>query len=86
VPTYWEVLPKRLGERENGVMRRIWFGLSVVALPVALLATAFGLWLLATPDYDGGRQAVGGLALAVGIPLLIFAAAGLLLGERYRPH
>jgi hypothetical protein len=67
-------------------VRRIWFGLSVVALPVASLATAFGLWLLATPDYDGGRQAVGVMALAVGIPLLIFAAAGLLRGKRDRPR
>jgi hypothetical protein len=25
---------------------------------------AFGIWLLATPDYDGGRHAVGGMIVA----------------------
>jgi hypothetical protein len=79
--------PKRAREtRDNGVMRRVWFGLGLVALPLASLASAFGLWLLATPDYDGGRQAVGGMALAGGIPLLIFAVVGLLHGERHRPR
>jgi hypothetical protein len=66
-------------------LRQIWFSLSAVALPFALLATGFGLWLLATPDYDGGRRAVGGLALAVGVPLLIFAVVGLLRGGRKSP-
>jgi hypothetical protein len=67
-------------------MRRVWFGLSVMAFPFALLATAFGLWLLATPDADGGRHAVGGMALAGGVPLLIFAVTGLLRGARLRPR
>jgi hypothetical protein len=67
-------------------MQWIWFRLSILALPVALLATAWGLWLLATPDSDGGRQAVGGILAVGGIPLLAFAIVGLMRGERYRPR
>ena len=36
-------------------------GLGLVIVVVLTPIVSFGLWLLATPDYDGGRQAVGGM-------------------------
>jgi hypothetical protein len=31
-----------------------------------------GVWLLATPDYDGGRQAVGGMIVAAAGLVIVF--------------
>jgi hypothetical protein len=41
----------------------------------ALLFGSYGLWLVATPDYDGGRRPVGAMVLALAIPLLLISVA-----------
>jgi hypothetical protein len=38
---------------------------------VALALAAYGFWLLATPDYQGGRDAAAGLFLLVAAPLAL---------------
>ena len=38
---------------------------------VALLFIAYGVWLVATPDYEGGRRPVGTLVLVLAVPLLL---------------
>jgi hypothetical protein len=47
-----------------------------VGLAGALVVSAFvafGIWLLATPDYDGGRRAVGGMIVGVAGVILAYA-------------
>jgi hypothetical protein len=44
---------------------------AVAGLVVALLFSAYGAWLVVTPDYDGGRRPVGGLVLGLAVPLLL---------------
>jgi hypothetical protein len=44
---------------------------------VALLLGSYGLWLVATPDYDGGRRPVGAIVLALVIPLVLITVATL---------
>ena len=52
-------------------LRTIGLAAALVLAPVV----AFGIWLLATPDYDGGRQAVGGMIVAgAGIIVLVYGA------------
>jgi len=61
-----------------------------VGVAGALILTplvAFGIWLLATPDYDGGRRAVGGMIVAgAGIILLAYGAWFFVVRSRRRPH
>jgi hypothetical protein len=38
------------------------------------LDASSGLWLLVTPDYDGGRRPVGAIVLAVSIPLFLISS------------
>jgi Sec-independent protein secretion pathway component TatC len=38
---------------------------------VAVPLIAYGAWLVATPDYDGGRRPVGTLILVLVVPLLL---------------
>jgi len=38
---------------------------------VAVPFIAYGVWLVATPDYDGGRRPVGTLILVLVVPLLL---------------
>jgi high-affinity Fe2+/Pb2+ permease len=45
----------------------------MAGLLVALLLGAYGVWLVATPDYDGGRRPVGTLVLVLAAPLLLGA-------------
>jgi hypothetical protein len=49
---------------------------------LALGLTVWGAWLVATPDYDGGRRPVGGLILVGAVPLLLVSARTL----RRRPR
>jgi MFS-type transporter involved in bile tolerance (Atg22 family) len=44
---------------------------------VALLFIAYGVWLVVTPDYDGGRRPVGAVVLALAIPLSLVSVAAL---------
>jgi hypothetical protein len=44
---------------------------AVAGLVVALLFSAYGVWLVVTPDYDGGRRPVGALVLGLAVPLLL---------------
>jgi hypothetical protein len=44
---------------------------AVAGFLVALLFIAYGLWLVVTPDYDGGRRPVGTLVLGLAIPLFL---------------
>lgn len=39
--------------------------LSSLLLTLALLATAYAVWLLVTDDYDGGRRPFGAMIIAV---------------------
>jgi hypothetical protein len=49
---------------------------AVAAFLVALLFfIAYGVWLVATPDYDGGRRPVGALVLGLAIPLSAVSVA-----------
>jgi hypothetical protein len=53
-------------------------GFGVLALSLGLLSGTLGIWLFATPDPDGGRQAVGGM-------LTVFAAGmALVAGALFR--
>ena len=45
----------------------------MTGLLVALILIAYGVWLVATPDYDGGRRPVGTLVLALAVPLLLWS-------------
>jgi hypothetical protein len=49
----------------------------VAGLLVALLLIAYGVWLVATPHYDGGRRPVGTLVLVVAVPVLAGSIWGL---------
>ncbi len=54
---------------------------AVVLAPIL----AFGVWLLATPDYDGGRHAVGGMIVgAAGLVVVLFGIAYALARARRR--
>jgi len=53
---------------------------------VALLFIAYGLWLVVTPDYDGGRRPVGALVLALAIPLSLVSVVALKRLWRGRRH
>jgi hypothetical protein len=44
---------------------------AVAGLLLALLFIAYGVWLIVTPDYDGGRRPVGALVLTLAIPLAL---------------
>ena len=50
---------------------RIFGVVSVIVLAPIL---ALGIWLLATPDYDGGRHAVGGMIVAAAGVFVVFYA------------
>jgi hypothetical protein len=41
---------------------------ALATLFAALLLGSWGLWLVATPDYDGGRRPVGAIILVFAIP------------------
>jgi hypothetical protein len=47
--------------------------LGVVGAIVLAPILAYGVWLLATPDYDGGRQAVGGMIVAAAGLVVVFS-------------
>jgi hypothetical protein len=44
----------------------------VVGAIVLAPILAYGVWLLATRDYDGGRQAVGGMIVAAAGLVIVF--------------
>lgn len=48
--------------------------LGVVGTIILVPILAFGIWLLAMPDYDGGRQAVGGMVVAAAGLVVVFYA------------
>jgi hypothetical protein len=53
---------------------------------VALLFIAYGVWLVVTPDYDGGRRTVGALVLGLAIPLSLLSVGALKRFRRGRPR
>ncbi len=53
---------------------------------VALLFVAYGVWLVVTPDYDGGRRPVGALVLALAIPVSLVAVAVVKRPRKGRPQ
>jgi len=53
-----------------GMLRLLGVAGAVVVAPML----AYGIWLLATPDYDGGRQAVGGMIVAAAGLVVVFYA------------
>jgi uncharacterized membrane protein len=54
---------------------------AAVCLPLAALLLAWGVWLLATDDPDGGRHPVGAVLLGLA---LVLAALGLVFLGRSR--
>jgi hypothetical protein len=50
---------------------------ALAAFLLTLLFIAYAVWLVVTPDYDGGRRPVGALVLALAIPLSLVAIAAL---------
>jgi hypothetical protein len=48
---------------------------ALTAFFAALLFGSWGLWLVATPDYDGGRHPVGAIMLVLSILLLVISVA-----------
>jgi hypothetical protein len=59
--------------------------LGVAGALILVPFVAFGIWLLATPDYDGGRRAVGGLIVAAaGIIVLAYGAWFFVVRSRRR--
>ena len=50
---------------------------ATVVLVVASALTSYAVWLIATPDYDGGRRPVGLLILLPALALLVAALFGL---------
>jgi hypothetical protein len=55
------------------VTLRIVRATALATLFAALLLGSWGLWLVATPDYDGGRHPVGAIMLALAIPLFLIS-------------
>jgi hypothetical protein len=55
--------------------------LALAAFLVALLLASYGLCLVATPDYDGGRRPVGAIVLAFAILVVLASAAALRRGR-----
>jgi hypothetical protein len=53
-----------------------WLALAVLVL--ALLLAGYGVWLLATPDYQGGRDAAATLFLASAAVLGLASVAALI--------
>ena len=60
--------------------------LALAGFLVALLFIAYGVWLVVTPDYDGGRRPIGALVLALAIPLALVAIAALKRLPKGRPR
>jgi heme/copper-type cytochrome/quinol oxidase subunit 4 len=55
-----------------------------IAFAVALLSGVYGIWLVTTPDYDGGRQAVGAMLTAFAAVIAVVAVA-IVWASRRRP-
>jgi len=58
-----------------------WLALTVFLLAVAI--AGYGIWLLATPDYQGGRDEAATLFLLVAAPLAL-ASGAVLVRQRMR--
>ena len=59
--------------------------LGVVSVIVLTPILALGTWMLTTPDYDGGRHAVGGMIVAAaGIFVVLYAIVYALAHARRR--
>jgi hypothetical protein len=59
--------------------------LGVVSAIISAPILAFGIWLLATPDYDGGRHAVGGMIVAAaGLAVVFYGIVYALVRGRRR--
>ena len=58
--------------------------LGVVGAIILLPILAYGAWLLATPDYDGGRQVVGGMIVAAAGLVIVFYGIVRALARRRR--
>jgi hypothetical protein len=63
------------------MLRFLGVAVAIVLAPIL----AFGVWLLATPDYDGGRHAVGFLIVgAVGLVVVLLGIVFALARARRR--
>jgi len=60
----------------------------VVGAIILVPILAFGIWLLATPDYDGGRHAVGDMIVATaGLAVVFYGIVyALVRGRRRTPR
>jgi phosphoglycerol transferase MdoB-like AlkP superfamily enzyme len=61
-------VPKAVG---LALLKGLGFMVGAVLTPIL----AFGVWLLLTPDYDGGRQGLGGMIVAAAVVVGLAYAA-----------
>jgi len=63
-------------------MRLVFLALAAILIGFGALAVGWGVWLLATPDYQETRHFVGGLTLAVGAVCGFLGIASAVAGVR----
>jgi hypothetical protein len=49
-------------------------GADVLSIVISTVLVGWGIWLLVTPDYDGGRHQAGVFMLAAGVVVGVWAA------------
>jgi hypothetical protein len=59
----------------NGI-RLVLMALALIVLALGLLFGVWGVWLLATPDYDGGRRPVGAVFTAFAAVMVALGSVG----------
>ena len=59
----------------NGT-RVVLMALALIVLALGLLFGGWGIWLLATPDYDGGRRPVGAVFTAFATVMVALGGLG----------
>jgi hypothetical protein len=50
-------------------MRFVFLAMAALLIGLALTVGGWGIWLLTTPDYQGGRDLAGSLSLLLGVAL-----------------
>ncbi len=58
--------------------------LGSIAFGLALFSGFYGIWLAATPDRDGGRQAVGLMMTAFAVAMVVIGTGFVWASVRFR--